>query len=103
MRWRTRSVILSSVLLLSSPLALPAVAGDWDICAKESGDAALAACNRTITSGDYDGGVLALAYSNRGVEWQAKGDLAKALADFDAAIKNDPLQAAAYNNRALAR
>jgi len=44
----------------------------------------------------------ALAYSNRGVEWKAKGELTKAIADYDEAIKNDPQQAAAYNNRGIA-
>ena len=80
----------------------PARADDWEACARDSGDAAIAACTRTIKSGNYEGRVLALAYSNRGVEWKNKGDIARAIADYDEAIKHDPEQAAAYNNRGIA-
>jgi tetratricopeptide (TPR) repeat protein len=56
----------------------PALADDWETCAKGAGDEAIAACTRAIKSGTYNGKTLALAYSNRGVEWRAKGDLARA-------------------------
>src|ERR1043166_6935744 len=88
--------------LLATVLAAPALADDWEVCAKGAGDDAIAACTRAIKSGTYNGKTLALAYSNRGVEWRAKGELAKAIADYDEAIKHDPQQAAAYNNRGIA-
>jgi tetratricopeptide (TPR) repeat protein len=81
---------------------VPALADDWETCAKAAGDEAIAACTRAIKSGTYNGKTLALAYSNRGVEWRAKGDLARAIADYDEAIKADPQQPAAYNNRGIA-
>jgi tetratricopeptide (TPR) repeat protein len=88
--------------LLATATAAPALADDWDICAKSSGDEAIAACTRAIKSGTYNGKTLALAYSNRGVEWRAKGELTRAIADYDEALKADPQQAAAYNNRGIA-
>src|SRR5215218_1183434 len=97
--WRT---LPFAALLITATSITPALADDWETCAKGAGDEALAACSRAIKSGTYNGRTLALAYSNRGVEWKAKGDLAKAIADFDEAIKADPEQPAAYNNRGIA-
>src|SRR3954447_18848156 len=97
--WRT---LPFGALLIATIFAAPALADDWETCAKAAGDEALAACTRAIKSGTYNGKTLALAYSNRGVEWKAKGEYAKAIADFDEAIKADPQQAAAYNNRGIA-
>src|SRR3981189_1762634 len=88
-----------AALLNAATSAAPAFADDWETCARGAGDDAISACTRAIKSGTYNGRTLALAYSNRGVEWKAKGELAKAIADYDEAIKNDPQQAAAYNNR----
>ena len=42
---------------------------------------------------------FALAYNNRGDAWFDKGDLDRALTDFDAAIKHNPSLAIAYGNR----
>jgi Flp pilus assembly protein TadD len=43
---------------------------------------------------------LAYAYGLRGTGWAAKGDLEQALVDHTQAIKLDPYNALAYNNRA---
>ena len=94
--------LLPVAVSLAALLAVPAFADDWETCAKGRGDDAIAACTRAIKSGTYTGRVLALAYSNRGVELKAKGDLAKAIADYNDAIKADPQQSAAYNNRGIA-
>src|SRR3982750_2321414 len=100
--WRVSWRALSFAAVLTAAFVPPALADDWETCAKGAGDEAIAACTRAIKSGTYNGKTLALAYSNRGVEWRAKGDLAKAIADYDEAIKHDPQQAAAYNNRGIA-
>src|SRR5882757_11351940 len=91
-----------AALLTATVFAQPARADDWETCAKATGDDAIAACTRAIKSGTYNGKTLALAYSNRGVEWRAKGELARAIADYDEAIKADPQQSAAFNNRGIA-
>src|SRR5258707_10431689 len=97
--WRTLRL---AALLIAATFATPALADDWETCAKGAGDDAIAACTRAIKSGTYNGKTLALAYSNRGVEWRAKGELERAIADYDEAIKADPQQSAAYNNRGIA-
>ena len=42
---------------------------------------------------------FAQAYDNRGSAYQAKGDIDRAIADHDEAIRLDPRYAAAYDNR----
>ena len=41
----------------------------------------------------------ALAYYNRGIAWAARGDTARAIEDFDKAIKIDPRYVEAYIRR----
>ena len=40
-----------------------------------------------------------MAYDNRGLIWQEKGDLDKAIADYTEAIRLDPKYAMAYDSR----
>ena len=96
----TALAVIAAVITVLT--AGPAFADDWETCAKGTGDDAIVACSRAIKSGTYTGKTLALAYSNRGVEWKAKGELAKAITDYDEAIKADPQQSAVYNNRGIA-
>ena len=96
-------IALLAGLLLTGSFAAFAQSDDWTACAKTSGAAAMAACDRAISSGELTGRALALAHSNRGVEWTARGDVARAIADYDQAIQHDPSQAAAFHNRGIAR
>ena len=92
----------TAALLIAVTSVSPALADDWEVCAETSGSDAIEACTRVIDSGSRTGRALAVAYSNRGVEWKAQGQLAKAIADYDAAIKADSRHVAAYNNRGIA-
>src|SRR6185312_15306912 len=97
---QSRRILIIGALLVAG--ACPALADEWESCAKDSGDAAIAACTQAIKSGRYVGASLALAYVNRGVEWKAKGDLPRAIADYNEAIAQDAQQPAAYNSRGAA-
>jgi lipoprotein NlpI len=60
-------------------------------------------CTNAIRSGKYSGAHLAGAYYNRGIAYyRGKGDLDRAIGDYDEAIRLDPSKAMYYNNRAIA-
>jgi tetratricopeptide (TPR) repeat protein len=80
-----------------------AAADDLDSCARQSGDAAIAACSRAIASGEFSGEELAKIYLNRGVEHKNKSDLDSAMADDDEAIRLNPKFAKSYCSRGVAR
>ena len=69
-----------------------------DLCAKESGDKAIAACDKAIADNPKD----ADSYSNRGFTWSARGDQDKAIADFNEALKINPKHVRALSNRGVA-
>jgi len=74
-------------------------ADESDTCYKMSGDVAIAACSRVITSARYQGRKLAGLYDNRGVEYRKIGQYDRAIADYSEAIRLDPNYAKAFNNR----
>jgi tetratricopeptide (TPR) repeat protein len=96
-----RRLILLAIILMFAfgNAATPAAADDREICADGTGDAAIAACTRRIKSGKLSKSNLAIVYNNRAVEWRKKGDLARAISDYDEAIRNDPNYAEAHSNR----
>ena len=67
----------------------------------ESGDVAIAACTRAIASGRYKDQNLAALYKHRCFEYNSKGD-DRAIPDCDEAIRLDPKDVGAYNNRCWA-
>jgi tetratricopeptide (TPR) repeat protein len=77
----------------------PIAADDGTTCLDESGDEAIAACTRAISSGKATGHDRALLYFNRGREYHHKGDLDRAVADYTQAIKIDPKYSEAYSSR----
>jgi tetratricopeptide (TPR) repeat protein len=84
--------------------AVPAVAGpneDNQACSKESGDRAIAACNRAIASGRFSGHALAIIYDNRGVEYYNKQDWDRAISDFTMTIKLDPKYHEGWGDRGV--
>jgi tetratricopeptide (TPR) repeat protein len=93
------AIILPAMLLALAPVRASAQADDRTTCERASGDTALAACDRAIASGRYSGIELAKLHTNRGVERKRKGDLDGAIADYDAAIKLNPNDLFAFNNR----
>jgi tetratricopeptide (TPR) repeat protein len=101
MMMTTTRWLIGLLMLLAS--VAPASADDRMTCERSSGDSAIAACTRAIASGTFDGLELAKLYTNRGVELKQKGDLDGALKDYDEAIKLNPGEYFAFNNRANVR
>jgi tetratricopeptide (TPR) repeat protein len=94
---RAVAVFCVSFFALAS-VALADAKKDWDDCASDQPDRSLAGCNAIIARGKDTKVDLAIAYYNRGNDYQAKGEHDKAIADYTESIKLDP-QASAYNNR----
>ena len=80
---------------LAGPVSAQTAALD---CAKFSGDAAIAACDRAIRQDPKK----PVHFYNRGLVWSAKGDKDKAISDYNEAIRLNPQHALAFSNRGLA-
>lgn len=93
-----------AVLLLATAAAQAQSVDDAERCASISGnpDLAIQHCTRAIESGRYSGENLFKLHYNRGIEWAAKGDHDRAIADYDAAIRLNPRNSDAYYNRGTA-
>jgi tetratricopeptide (TPR) repeat protein len=100
--WRNAGRLVAGAAVAVMLGLQTAAADDLQTCQDESGDAAIAACTRVIASGRYSGDDLATLYGDRGVEYGKNGELDRAIADFEQAIKLNPQDAGLYNNRGLA-
>ena len=95
-----RLLPLPALIIALSLLPAAARADDPTTCHNGSGEAAIAACNRAIASGQFIGIELAKLHTSRGVELKRKGDLDGAIKDYDIAIALNPNDLFAFNNRA---
>ena len=98
----TPKLMFACVLALFAGAAL-GQPDDRTTCERASGEGAIAACTRAISSGTFTGLELAKLHTNRGVELKQKGDLDGALKDYDAALGLNPGDFFAFNNRANVR
>ena len=95
---------LSAVAWLMAAPAVAQRSQDWQWCAADSTppDPRIAACTAIVESRGEPPANVAAAYGNRGVAHQRKGDLARAMADFNEAIRLDSRKAFLFQNRSLA-
>jgi lipoprotein NlpI len=98
---RTLAGAIVATALLVQPAGAQS-ADDRATCEKASGDVAIGACSRAITSGKYKGRDLAEFYNHRGFEYGGKKDHDRAIADYSEAIKLNASYAVAFNNRGFA-
>jgi tetratricopeptide (TPR) repeat protein len=102
----TRSTRLVSAANLLTAMWIPAVFAqtqqEFDWCVNKDNqyarDLQINGCTASIQSSS---GRDARAYNNRGVAYKAKGDLNRAIADYNQAIALDPKYAVAYYNRGV--
>jgi tetratricopeptide (TPR) repeat protein len=89
------------VLVVASGPAFAANLQAHDDCDADDPDRNIAGCTRIIGDADEGKTMRGVAYVARGLAWQKKGDLDRALADYTEAIKINPKDALAYNNRGM--
>jgi len=90
---------VAALFLVASP-ALAESDRDWDDCNADDPVRSLAACTRILLGGEEK--KRALAYFNRGYVYKIMGDLDRAIADYNKAIRLEPKAAAPYYDRGVA-
>ena len=100
---------LATALSLAPParagltLSPPARVGIEENCVQERDpELGISGCTAVIRSGQLLGKELAWAYYNRGVAYNKLGEYRRAIEDYDQALRLDPGDAIAYNNRTIA-
>jgi lipoprotein NlpI len=82
--------------------AMAASQRDLDDCAGTDPDRSIAVYTRILQGRGEPAKNGAIACNNRGLAYRGRGELDRAIADFNEAIRLDPKFALAYNNRGLA-
>ena len=82
--------------------AATAQTDDQQRCSAPDPDLSISGCTAMIQSGHETQQDLAKDFSNRGTAYGRKGQLDRAIEDFDQAIRLNPNYAAAFNNRGSA-
>lgn len=91
-----------SLAVTIAAAAVPAAANDLATCFKGdiAPDTGIAACSRLIAAGKLKGQQLAGAYAWRAAYYSRKGDADRAIADADARLRLNPVDANAFRDRA---
>lgn len=107
MRSALRVIAVASfvVAMLTSGSAVGQTPQQINWCSNRGGasvDQKISGCTAMIQSRRYKGKELGHVFHNRGVYQQERGDLGRAIADFDQAIRLDPEFAPSFYSRGLA-
>ncbi len=96
-----RPLVVALVLAVS---AIGAWADRWSDCKQSADpDRRIRGCTQIIERGKRERREYrAIAYNNRGLAYQEKGEVVRAIADFTTAIKFNPNDARVYNSRGVA-
>ncbi len=97
-----RILSLIAVVLFVSSLAASARAGMVEDCNQERDrELRISGCTVVIGSGQWQGKELAWAYNNRGLAYAYLGNPARAIEDYDQALRLDPGLVVAYLGRGV--
>ena len=96
------SIVLTGYVFCVPVLA--EISGEWNRCAGKNTtlDQQIDGCTVVIRSGGETPERLVQAFMSRGFAYMTKGDYDLAIQDYDQAIRLDPLNALALNNRGFA-
>ena len=100
-----KRLIGSLVILFCALSAIPALAAAADDAAKAcaggdpSPDKRIAACGKFLATNPKQDAKIAWVFNARGTAYFSKGDLDKAIKDYDIAIRLDPKDSTALANR----
>ena len=93
--WYFCNLFAAAVLSVSVSAGPATAQSAGNLCYRESGDKAIAACSKAIAQNPRE----ASYYYNRANEWSAKDDEDKAIADYNEAIRLNPQKANCYYAR----
>jgi lipoprotein NlpI len=102
LRKNTTWLCLAFALAAGAAAAQPELDAERCRVIANNPDLAIQHCTGAIESGKFSGQALAELHVSRGVEWAAKSDYDRAIADYDAAIRLDPKYRDAFHNRGTA-
>ncbi|MGJ4941047.1 tetratricopeptide repeat protein [Bradyrhizobium sp. HKCCYLS1011] len=95
----------AAIVVACAPAALAVNEDDWDSCARAaelSSDRPIRGCTAVIKAGERMLAHLVAAYNNRGLAFRSNGEVDRAIADYDQAIRLMPDYHVAINNRGVA-
>jgi tetratricopeptide (TPR) repeat protein len=95
---RIAAVCLVAALTLA-PSALADSKQDWNDCTSSDADVSIAGCSRIIAANAESKTNIAIAYMDRGIAHQNKGEHQDAIADFNQSLKLNPNDPAVYRSR----
>jgi len=92
-------VALVTSLFIAGPAQAASLDDYQDCLLQRDPQRQAAACTRIIDDLTVPEHIRALAFGNRGMVYHDKGDLDRAIADYDEAIRLDPTDALTFANR----
>ena len=93
--------IFAAVLSFTTYFTWAQQPSDAGMCISlEKNERTLQHCNNAIAAGKNAGEMLAELYHHRGKHWAARGEVERAIQDFDAALKLRPAVAKTHHARA---
>jgi|SRR5665213_2878645 len=92
-----------ALLVVASSAQAQGLRRQWRLCGNDDSERSIDACSAIIESGrkTQTEKILAEAYTYRGNSYADKGETAKAIADYDQAIKHDPTRDDAFAGRGV--